>query len=90
VFGIGWMEVGFVLVLALIVLGPDKMLETARLLGKAIRDVRRTTEEVTRSLSLDEEPLPSGQETAKDRELAQEPEGSKPRDSSIHVPRSDS
>jgi Sec-independent protein translocase protein TatA len=84
------MELGFVLVLALVVLGPDRMLGTARVLGKVIRDVRRTTEEVTRSLSLDEEPLTSSQETIKDRELAQQPEGSKPRDSSINSPGSDS
>lgn len=84
------MEIGFVLVLALVVLGPDRMLDTARLFGKVIRDVRRTTEEVARSLSLDEEPVTSNQETTKDRELAQQPEGSKPRDSSIKAPGSDS
>ena len=79
-FGIGWMELMFILVIALVFLGPDKMLETARFLGKAIREVRRTTDEITRSLSLDDELSRPSQEPTTHQESLPEPEGSQPRD----------
>ncbi len=59
VFGIGVTELLFVLVVALIVLGPERMTQTARTLGKFMRDVQRATAEIPRLISLDEEPQSS-------------------------------
>jgi len=43
-FGIGLLELVLILVVALIVLGPDRLPEAARGVGKTIADVRRATE----------------------------------------------
>jgi len=51
--GIGWIEILVVLLLGFLVLGPDKMIETARVLGKSFRQVREATDEITTSLSAD-------------------------------------
>lgn len=53
--GIGWMEVLVILVLALIVLGPDKLPEISRSLGKTVREIRQSVNEATRVLT-EEEP----------------------------------
>ncbi len=59
VFGIGVLELLFVLIVALIVLGPERMTQTARTLGKYIREIQRATAEIPRLISLDEEPQSS-------------------------------
>ena len=59
VFGIGVTELLFVLVVALIVLGPERMTQTARTLGKYMRELQRATAEIPRLFSLDEEPQSS-------------------------------
>lgn len=56
VFGIGVLELLFVLVVALIVLGPERMTQTARTLGKYIREIQRATAEIPRLISLDDDP----------------------------------
>lgn len=53
ILGMGTTEILVVLLLAFILLGPGKMVDAARLLGKASREVRRMTEELPR-LTLDE------------------------------------
>ena len=52
-FGIGLPELFMILALALIVLGPDKLPETARKIAKILTDLRRTTEEFKRELELE-------------------------------------
>lgn len=47
-------QLAFVLVVILIVFGPDKLPEIGRQLGKALRDLRRTTDEFRNSLALDD------------------------------------
>jgi len=75
-FGIGAVELVFVLVVALLVLGPNRMVETARTLGKYVRELQRAASELPKLLSLDEEPskaeLPprqsiSGESTGSDK-----------------------
>jgi len=41
-FGIGWTEILVILVVALLVLGPDRLPGIARSLGKGLREFRRT------------------------------------------------
>ena len=40
-FGVGWTEILVILVVALLVLGPNKLPEIAKGLGKGIRDFRK-------------------------------------------------
>jgi TatA/E family protein of Tat protein translocase len=61
-FGIGPWEIVLILVLALIILGPGKLNETARTLGKIVRSIKRTsadfTAAVTREMNKIEEDKP--------------------------------
>ena len=55
-FGIGPLELLFVIMLALLVLGPNRMVDVARTLGKYVREFQRATSEIPRLISLDDEP----------------------------------
>ncbi|NOS36261.1 MAG: twin-arginine translocase TatA/TatE family subunit, partial [Deltaproteobacteria bacterium] len=43
-FGIGFTEIVVILVIALIVLGPEKLPELAKALGRAMREFRTATD----------------------------------------------
>lgn len=58
-FNIGMGELILVAVVALIVLGPDKLPETARAFGKALREFKRAMNAASVDL---EEPKPSQKE----------------------------
>lgn len=45
-FGIGWSEILVILVIALLLLGPSKLPEIAKGLGKGIRDFRKALSDV--------------------------------------------
>jgi len=45
VFGLSFWEIAIILAIALIVLGPKKLPELARSLGKGIKEFRRATED---------------------------------------------
>ncbi|MBI3802297.1 MAG: twin-arginine translocase subunit TatB [Nitrospirae bacterium] len=45
-FGIGFPELLLILVIALVVLGPEKLPQIARMLGRGLYEIRRATEEV--------------------------------------------
>jgi len=53
--GVGWMEILVILVVALLVLGPDKLPDTARSIGKTLREVQQAMRETTRVIT-EEEP----------------------------------
>ncbi len=59
IFGIGPLELLFVLVVALLVLGPGKMVEMSRSMGKYVRDFQRATSELPRLLSMEDEQPPT-------------------------------
>ena len=48
--GMGPLEVMIILVVAFMVLGPQRMMDAARLLGKATREVRRMSQGLTEAL----------------------------------------
>ena len=51
--GMGPLELVVIAVLAFIVLGPERMIDAGRMLGKAAREVKRLTDELPK-LSLDD------------------------------------
>ncbi len=52
-FGIGTWELVLILILALILLGPDKLPGMARSVGRSLTKLRRTADEVRRDMDLD-------------------------------------
>lgn len=54
-FGIGMQELIIVLIVALIVLGPKRLPEIARALGRGIAEFKRATREVKESVDLEGE-----------------------------------
>jgi Sec-independent protein translocase protein TatA len=56
IVGMGPLEILVVLLLAFILLGPQKMMEGAKLFGKASREIRRMTDELQTTINLEEEP----------------------------------
>ena len=54
-FNISGGELAIIALLIFIVLGPDKMPEIARKFGKAMRYVRRATDDIKREINIDED-----------------------------------
>jgi sec-independent protein translocase protein TatA len=58
-FGVGPLEIAVVFLVAFLALGPGKSIEMARTVGKFMRDLRRTFDEVTSAVSLEDDKRPS-------------------------------
>jgi TatA/E family protein of Tat protein translocase len=54
-FGIGLPELIIIMVIALIVIGPSKLPDLAKALGKGMAEFRKATQEIKDSLDLDED-----------------------------------
>jgi TatA/E family protein of Tat protein translocase len=54
-FGIGLPELIIIMVIALIVIGPSKLPDLARALGKGLAEFKKATQEIKEGLELDEE-----------------------------------
>ena len=55
-FGMSLAEIGVILVLALVILGPEKLPEVARTLGKTLREVRKAGNMLRDAIMLEEPP----------------------------------
>lgn len=53
---IGPMEITLIIAVALIIFGPGKLPELGRSIGKSIREFKNASREITKSISLDDEP----------------------------------
>lgn len=56
-FGIGMSELLIILGLALILIGPKKLPELARLLGKTLGDLRKATDDLKETIAEEIEPI---------------------------------
>jgi sec-independent protein translocase protein TatB len=54
-FGIGLPELIIIMVIALVVIGPSKLPDLARALGKGLAEFRKASQEIKDSFNLDEE-----------------------------------
>ncbi|GAB6095524.1 hypothetical protein JCM14469_17760 [Desulfatiferula olefinivorans] len=57
-FGMGMPEILLILAIALIVIGPKKLPDIAKALGKAMGEFKRATAELKETISLDDPPPP--------------------------------
>lgn len=71
-FGIGLPELIVIFILALLVLGPQRLPEVARMLGRAYAQLRRASEEFQRTIQRDIAALERQEEGQRNRALAQE------------------
>jgi TatA/E family protein of Tat protein translocase len=76
-FGVGIPEILIILVIALLVLGPQKLPELAKALGKAMGEFKRATRDLRETLDLDN--LDVTELSSKEKDKKEEEE--KPRDS---------
>ena len=54
-FGIGMTEIMILMVIALVVIGPSKLPDLAKALGKGLAEFKKASQEITNSFNLDEE-----------------------------------
>ena len=55
-FGMSMAEIGVILVLALVILGPEKLPEVARTIGKTLREVRKAGNMLRDAIMIEEPP----------------------------------
>jgi sec-independent protein translocase protein TatA len=65
-FGIGMPELIVILVIALIVIGPQKLPEIARSLGKGLAEFKRATEDIKRNIDEETDALEEKEAAAKE------------------------
>ena len=58
--GIGMPEMAVIMVIAFLALGPSKSIDMARATSKIVRDLRRTFNEITAAVTLDDDDSASG------------------------------
>ena len=71
-FGIGLPELVVILAVALIVLGPQRLPEVARMLGRAYAQLRRASEEFQQTIRQDLAALERQEDANRNKAIAQE------------------
>jgi TatA/E family protein of Tat protein translocase len=72
-FGLGFQEIIIILVVALLIIGPRKLPDMAKSLGKAFREFKHATDDIKQNFDLDaltkeEPPTPSKKSSPTDAE----------------------
>ena len=70
--GVGFEEIVLILVVALIVLGPQRLPEVARMLGRAYAQLRRASEEFQNTIRQDLAALERQEDANRNKAVAQE------------------
>jgi Tat protein translocase TatB subunit len=75
-FGIGWQELLIIAIVALLIVGPKKLPDMAKSLGKGFREFKKATEGVSEDLkdALKEEEKPKSDNGQKDSQIAKKTE----------------
>lgn len=76
-FGVGFLELAVVFLVAFLVMGPGKSLELARTAGKLVGELRRTLNEMTAAVNLDPE-NPGGAAAPPSNRPGQPPQSAQP------------
>lgn len=63
-FGMGTWEIALIFIVALLILGPDKLPSVARTIGKGMREMRRATNDLRVHIELDDVPQEPPVQTA--------------------------
>jgi Tat protein translocase TatB subunit len=71
-FGIGFPELIMILAVALIILGPQRLPEVARMLGRAYAQLRRASEEFQNTIRQDLAALERQEDANRNKAVAQE------------------
>jgi Tat protein translocase TatB subunit len=71
-FGVGFPELVVILAVALIVLGPQRLPEVARMLGRAYAQLRRASEEFQNTIRQDLAALERQEDINRNKAIAQE------------------
>ncbi len=71
-FGIGLPELVVILAVALVVLGPQRLPEVARMLGRAYGQLRRASEEFQQTIRQDLAPIERQEDVKRNKAIAQE------------------
>ena len=71
-FGIGFPELVLIMVVALLVLGPQRLPEVARMLGRAYGQLRRASEEFQQTIRQDLAALERQEDANRNKAVAQE------------------
>jgi Tat protein translocase TatB subunit len=71
-FGIGFPELVMILAVALVVLGPQRLPEVARMLGRAYAQLRRASEEFQNTIRQDLAALERQEDANRNKAVAQE------------------
>ncbi|MRR16754.1 MAG: twin-arginine translocase subunit TatB [Deltaproteobacteria bacterium] len=81
-FGIGFQELIIIAIIALLIVGPKKLPDLAKTLGKGFRDFKNATEGVTEDLkdALKEDDKPKADEGLKDSLLLKKSDAEKAKD----------
>lgn len=72
-FGLGMPELLVILVVAVVVIGPKRLPDIARALGKGMREFRRATDDIKQSITLDHDDYSPAASLKKIHQPAQDP-----------------
>ncbi len=73
-FGLGVMEIVLILIVALVIVGPEKLPELAKTIAKAFNEFKRTTNDIKRTIDWSGEPAPPESSARKSDEVEGEGE----------------